>query len=77
MILCETPLVNCVILCETPLVNCVILCETPVNSSKLCDTVLQIDWDKPALALHNFVRGNDKLPGAWSNIDGKVHIICS
>ena len=33
---------------------------------------LQISWDKSALAIHNFIRGNDKLPGAWSQIDGKV-----
>ena len=32
----------------------------------------QINWDQPALSLHNFVRGNDKLPGAWTTIDGQV-----
>ena len=32
----------------------------------------QIKWDQPALALHNFIRGSDKLPGAWSKIDGQV-----
>jgi len=31
----------------------------------------EIKWDQPALTLHNFIRGNDKLPGAWSKIDGK------
>jgi formyltetrahydrofolate dehydrogenase len=30
----------------------------------------QINWDQPALVLHNFIRGNDKLPGAWTMIDG-------
>jgi len=35
-------------------------------------SLLQIKWDQPALTLHNFIRGNDKLPGAWSKIDGKV-----
>ena len=34
--------------------------------------VAEISWDKSALGLHNFIRGNDKLPGAWSKIDGKV-----
>lgn len=33
--------------------------------------VAEIKWDQPALSLHNFIRGNDKLPGAWSVIDGK------
>ena len=32
----------------------------------------KIDWNQPALALHNFIRGCDKVPGAWSNIEGKV-----
>ncbi|CAB4005971.1 Cytosolic 10-formyltetrahydrofolate dehydrogenase [Paramuricea clavata] len=33
--------------------------------------VAKIHWDQPAEKLHNFIRGNDKLPGAWSNIDGE------
>jgi len=33
--------------------------------------VAKIDWNKPAKTLHDFIRGNDKLPGAWSTIDGK------
>ncbi|KAL5515301.1 hypothetical protein EMCRGX_G000452 [Ephydatia muelleri] len=31
----------------------------------------KIDWDHPALKIHNFIRGNDKLPGAWTEIEGK------
>jgi formyltetrahydrofolate dehydrogenase len=31
----------------------------------------EINWDQSALALHNFIRGNDKLPGAWTTIDGQ------
>lgn len=32
----------------------------------------EIKWDQSALALHNFIRGCDKVPGAWSLINGKV-----
>lgn len=32
----------------------------------------EIKWDQPALALHNFIRGCDKVPGAWSTINGQV-----
>uniref|UniRef100_T1JDA6 10-formyltetrahydrofolate dehydrogenase n=1 Tax=Strigamia maritima TaxID=126957 RepID=T1JDA6_STRMM len=31
----------------------------------------QINWDQPAIKLHNFIRGLDKVPGAWTEIDGK------
>ncbi|XP_047122549.1 cytosolic 10-formyltetrahydrofolate dehydrogenase isoform X1 [Hydra vulgaris] len=34
-------------------------------------SLAQINWNQPANVLHNFIRGNDKLPGAWSTIDGK------
>ncbi len=40
--------------------------------SPLMCVCVQIQWNQPALALHNFIRGSDKLPGAWSKIDGKV-----
>uniref|UniRef100_A0A8C9LLN1 formyltetrahydrofolate dehydrogenase n=1 Tax=Piliocolobus tephrosceles TaxID=591936 RepID=A0A8C9LLN1_9PRIM len=26
----------------------------------------KIDWDQPAEAIHNWIRGNDKVPGAWT-----------
>ena len=29
------------------------------------------DFSKGALALHNFIRGNDKVPGAWATVDGQ------
>ncbi|CAH1794143.1 unnamed protein product [Owenia fusiformis] len=32
---------------------------------------VQINWDSSAQDIHNFIRGNDKQPGAWTNIDGK------
>ncbi|KAK3610577.1 hypothetical protein CHS0354_009017 [Potamilus streckersoni] len=34
------------------------------------DTV-KIDWNKPAENIHNFIRGCDKVPGAWSVINGQ------
>ena len=34
--------------------------------------VAKIDWNQPALDLHNFIRGNDKIPGAWTTIDKEV-----
>ena len=33
----------------------------------------EINWNQPALQLHNFIRGSDKIPGAWSTIDGQVN----
>nr|XP_032827439.1 cytosolic 10-formyltetrahydrofolate dehydrogenase-like [Petromyzon marinus]XP_032827440.1 cytosolic 10-formyltetrahydrofolate dehydrogenase-like [Petromyzon marinus]XP_032827441.1 cytosolic 10-formyltetrahydrofolate dehydrogenase-like [Petromyzon marinus]XP_032827442.1 cytosolic 10-formyltetrahydrofolate dehydrogenase-like [Petromyzon marinus]XP_032827443.1 cytosolic 10-formyltetrahydrofolate dehydrogenase-like [Petromyzon marinus] len=31
----------------------------------------QVNWDQPALAIHNWIRGNDKVPGAWTLIEGE------
>ncbi|XP_062522536.1 cytosolic 10-formyltetrahydrofolate dehydrogenase-like [Corticium candelabrum] len=31
----------------------------------------KIDWNRSALQIHNFIRGNDKLPGAWTLIEGE------
>jgi len=33
--------------------------------------VVQINWDQPAEKLHNFIRGNDKVPGAWADVGGE------
>uniref|UniRef100_A0A4W4E6X8 10-formyltetrahydrofolate dehydrogenase n=1 Tax=Electrophorus electricus TaxID=8005 RepID=A0A4W4E6X8_ELEEL len=30
-----------------------------------------IDWNQSAEAIHNWIRGNDKVPGAWAEVDGK------
>lgn len=39
----------------------------------LCEmSLLQIRWDMSAAELHNFIRGNDKVPGAWAVIDNQV-----
>lgn len=31
----------------------------------------EIDWKKTQRQLHNFIRGNDKVPGAWTTINGE------
>lgn len=31
----------------------------------------QINWDQPAERIHHFIRGNDKVPGAWTEVDGE------
>ncbi|TNN79676.1 Cytosolic 10-formyltetrahydrofolate dehydrogenase [Liparis tanakae] len=30
-----------------------------------------IDWNQSAEVLHNWIRGNDKVPGAWTEVDGQ------
>lgn len=32
----------------------------------------QINWEQPAEAIHNWIRGNDKVPGAWTEACGQV-----
>uniref|UniRef100_A0A8D2DDU2 formyltetrahydrofolate dehydrogenase n=1 Tax=Sciurus vulgaris TaxID=55149 RepID=A0A8D2DDU2_SCIVU len=32
----------------------------------------KINWDQPAEALHNWIRGNDKVPGAWTEACGQT-----
>ncbi|KAK6480593.1 cytosolic 10-formyltetrahydrofolate dehydrogenase-like [Huso huso] len=31
----------------------------------------KINWAQPAEAIHNWIRGNDKVPGAWAEVDGQ------
>uniref|UniRef100_A0A914D700 10-formyltetrahydrofolate dehydrogenase n=1 Tax=Acrobeloides nanus TaxID=290746 RepID=A0A914D700_9BILA len=31
----------------------------------------QIDWTKTQREVHNFIRGNDKVPGSWTTINGQ------
>uniref|UniRef100_I3N7R9 formyltetrahydrofolate dehydrogenase n=1 Tax=Ictidomys tridecemlineatus TaxID=43179 RepID=I3N7R9_ICTTR len=31
----------------------------------------RINWDQPAEAIHNWIRGNDKVPGAWTEAGGQ------
>nr|XP_036862062.1 mitochondrial 10-formyltetrahydrofolate dehydrogenase [Manis javanica] len=32
----------------------------------------QVSWDQSAEVLHNWIRGHDKVPGAWTEINGQV-----
>uniref|UniRef100_A0A8D2Q305 10-formyltetrahydrofolate dehydrogenase n=2 Tax=Varanus komodoensis TaxID=61221 RepID=A0A8D2Q305_VARKO len=32
----------------------------------------RISWNQPASDLHNWIRGHDKVPGAWAMIDGQM-----
>lgn len=41
--------------------------EAMLNKKELA----KVNWDQPAKAIHNFVRGLDKVPGAWTEIDGQ------
>lgn len=36
---------------------------------------LQVNMAQPAEAIHNWIRGHDKVPGAWVVIDGKVRFL--
>ncbi len=33
---------------------------------------VQVDWSLPSQDIHNFIRGSDKVPGAWTIIGGEV-----
>nr|KAF6451549.1 aldehyde dehydrogenase 1 family member L2 [Molossus molossus] len=32
----------------------------------------EISWDQSAEVLHNWIRGHDKVPGAWTEINGQI-----
>ena len=32
--------------------------------------IAQIDWSRPAREVHNFIRGSDRQPGAWTVLNG-------
>jgi len=34
-------------------------------------SLAEVDFGMDALSLHNFIRGNDKIPGAWAEVDGQ------
>ncbi|XP_012859508.1 mitochondrial 10-formyltetrahydrofolate dehydrogenase [Echinops telfairi] len=34
----------------------------------------EILWDQPAEVLHNWIRGHDKVPGAWAEINGQLMV---
>nr|XP_033782375.1 cytosolic 10-formyltetrahydrofolate dehydrogenase isoform X3 [Geotrypetes seraphini] len=33
--------------------------------------IAKINWDQSAEGIHNWIRGNDKIPGAWAEFDGQ------
>lgn len=35
----------------------------------------QIDWSKSQREVHDFIRGNDKVPGAWTVLNGEKVIL--
>lgn len=39
----------------------------------LCN--LQVNLAQPAEAIHNWIRGHDKVPGAWAIIGGQVRFL--
>jgi methionyl-tRNA formyltransferase len=49
--------------------------ETVKTAPKIFKETCQIDWNTPAIAIHNFVRGLSPLPTAWTILPfGKVKI---
>ena len=45
---------------------------------KIFKETCQIDWNKPAVSIHNFVRGLSPMPGAWTTLvapDGKETVM--
>ena len=39
---------------------------------KWLPSIFQLDLNMSGQDIHNFIRGNDKVPGAWININGEV-----
>lgn len=42
--------------------------ELPTPAPKIFKETCRIDWSKPALTIHNLVRGLSPYPGAWSTL---------
>jgi len=42
------------------------------EAPKIFKETCKIDWSKPAVTLHNFVRGLSPYPAAWTTIDDKI-----
>ncbi|XP_064632154.1 cytosolic 10-formyltetrahydrofolate dehydrogenase-like [Lineus longissimus] len=45
--------------------------EGATYEAKMIKKIVEIKWDQSASTIHNFIRGTDKVPGAWTMIDGK------
>ena len=37
--------------------------------------IAKVDFNQPAKKIHDFIRGMDKVPGAWTTIDGQVRYL--
>jgi len=37
--------------------------------------LVQINFDQPAQAIHNFIRGCEHFPGAWTIINDQVRVL--
>ena len=35
----------------------------------------EINWGGSAEEVHNFIRGHDKVPGAWTSVNGEVGML--
>jgi methionyl-tRNA formyltransferase len=42
------------------------------HAPKIFKENCQINWEKPALEIHNLIRGLSPYPAAWTEIDGKI-----
>lgn len=42
------------------------------HAPKIWKDDARIDWNQPALTVHNKVRGMNPFPGAWTELDGQV-----
>ena len=47
--------------------------EPPYYDQKW-QTPVQVDWSQPAQAVHNFIRGSDRQPGAFTYLEGKGQV---
>jgi len=45
--------------------------EGATYDKRITKDVVQINWEQPAEKLHHFIRGNDKVPGAWTDVEGE------
>ncbi|XP_052266666.1 cytosolic 10-formyltetrahydrofolate dehydrogenase-like isoform X1 [Dreissena polymorpha] len=45
--------------------------EGATYDAMLKKAIVGINWDQPAMAIHNWIRGCDKVPGAWATINGE------
>ena len=42
------------------------------KAPKITKEICKIDWNKPAIKIHNLVRGLSPVPGAFTELDGRI-----